>query len=141
MLSRGEYALVDDCDYGYLNKYRWFYSKRGYAVSHMDDYKKMFYMHRIITNAPLGMDVDHKNHDPLDNRRCNLLVCTHARNMQNTSKRSHNKSGYLGVCWHKQLGKWRATITIDGVYKHLGVFNNIDDAIKARKNAEECLYA
>lgn len=47
-----------------------------------------------------------------------------------------NTSGKTGVCWHKQLGKWRAYITANGSHKALGVYDNFEDAVKAREEAE-----
>lgn len=41
-----------------------------------------------------------------------------------------------GVCWSNASNKWRAYINIDGKQKHLGYFDDIEDAIKARKEAE-----
>lgn len=50
-----------------------------------------------------------------------------------------NKSGYTGVGWKKQLNKWIARIMIDRKQIHLGVFDSLEDAIQARKEAEETL--
>lgn len=44
-----------------------------------------------------------------------------------------------GICWSKTNSKWKAYIKIDGKQKHLGYFANLDDAIQARKEAEEVL--
>lgn len=44
---------------------------------------RTIYLHRVITDAPAGMEVDHINHDSLDNRRCNLRVVTHKQNLNN----------------------------------------------------------
>ena len=49
----------------------------------------------------------------------------------------NNTSGYPGVSWSKREQQWRARIKVDGKEKHLGYFNDIDDAIKAKKIAEE----
>lgn len=48
-----------------------------------------------------------------------------------------SSSGVKGVCWLKQRNCWKAYITIAGKTKHLGHFKNKEDAIKARKEAEE----
>ena len=42
-----------------------------------------------------------------------------------------------GVCWSSTANKWRAYISLEGKQKHLGYFDNIEDAIKARKDAED----
>ena len=50
--------------------------------------------------------------------------------------RSTNSSGIKGVGFFKALGKWRARIKIDGKDIHLGYFDKIEDASKARTNKE-----
>ena len=54
-------------------------------------------VHRVIMNAPKGMDVDHINGDRLDNRKENLRICTRSQNSQNKKSRRDSKSGYKGV--------------------------------------------
>ena len=48
--------------------------------------------------------------------------------------------GYLGVSLHKETGKWRAFVTVDGKTIHLGEFVNIEEAIDARKKGELKYY-
>lgn len=48
-----------------------------------------------------------------------------------------NKSGYKGIAWMSQRGKWRAYIGYKGKQISLGYFDNIEDAITARAAAEE----
>ena len=51
---------------------------------------------------------------------------------------SHDESRSIpGVCWSNECKKWRAYIGVNGKQKHLGYFDDIDDAIKARKDAED----
>lgn len=51
-----------------------------------------------------------------------------------------NTSGYKGVCWHKKAGKWRAYIAFKRKQYHLGLYNDIKLAVKARKEAEKRLF-
>jgi hypothetical protein len=125
-LTRGKVAVVDRDDYKRLSKYRWHYMAIGYAATDID-YKKI-YMHRMIMDTPKNMDTDHINSDKLDNRKVNLRVCSHAKNMQNTKKRCDNKSGYKGVTWFARDKKWRARIVLNGIYKHLGYFDTPQEA-------------
>lgn len=80
---------------------------------------------------------DHKNRNPLDNRKENLRYATQHENTMNKSIQTNNTSGIIGVGWVKKLQKWRARITYNGESIYLGVFDNKEDAIKARLNAEK----
>jgi len=80
LLSRGHVALVDDADFDWLSRSKWHCSNDGYAVS------GVVVMHRLIMDAPDGMEVDHIDRNKLNNRRSNLRVCTHAENMRNIVK-------------------------------------------------------
>lgn len=98
---------------------------------------KNVYLHRFITDAPKGKVVDHKNHITLDNTDENLVVCTQFENTQNPAGASKNsKTGILGVSWDRVNEKWRSIIMVMGKQKNLGRFSDINDAIKARKDAE-----
>lgn len=94
-------------------------------------------MHRVIMGE--GLDVDHKNQNGLDNRRDNLRHVTKAVNNLIRSKRADNKSGVVGVNWDSKCGKWRSQIQRDGVKMNLGFYDDFDDAVKARRDAE-CKY-
>lgn len=50
---------------------------------------------------------------------------------------SRSKSGVRGVFWHNGKNKWRASICVQGKTHELGMFANIKEAIKARKDAEK----
>lgn len=89
-------------------------------------------LHRYLLNPSKGLTVDHINRNPLDNRRCNLRICTQFENNQN---QKHNTSGCPGVRWHSQGKKWNARITIKGKEKSLGMFNTFEEAVKARYEA------
>ncbi len=80
--------------------------------------------------------VDHINRDSLDNRRKNLRLATNVQNGQNRSKQRNNTSGYKGVSWDKARGRWRAFIQVGGTHKTLGRFDEMHDAVKARRDAE-----
>lgn len=60
--------------------------------------------------------------------------------IKNTKATSRSKSGVRGVCWDRTKEKWRANICFKGERQELGYFNDIKDAIKARRDAEDKLY-
>jgi hypothetical protein len=51
--------------------------------------------------------------------------------------RSDNKSGMKGVYFNERSHKWHATITVNKKRKHLGYFNNYEEAAQARQMAEQ----
>ena len=72
--------------------------------------------------------IDHINRNRTDNRWSNLREATYAENNRNKSIGINNTSGYKGVSWHKRRGKYRAEIRVNGKSKHLGYFDNKEDA-------------
>lgn len=59
----------------------------------------------------------------------------------NRKKQTNNTSGCIGVYWNGRRKKWSAEIRIEGQKKYLGSFDNLEDAIKARKEAETQVLA
>ena len=101
---------------------------------------KIFRVHRDVIDVPDGMDADHITHGTMnfiDNRKCNLRLATRSQNNINQSLNSSNTSGVKGVCWYKRSQKWNARIKVNGKRLHIGYFEDKNDAIEARKQAEE----
>lgn len=53
---------------------------------------------------------------------------------------AHNTSGVKGVVWDKERQKWKAQIEFKGKRYYLGRHDKKEDAIEARKEAEEKLH-
>lgn len=132
--ANGNHFYIDSCDYEKVKNFYWFVMNNGY-VKNIDG----ILLHRFIMNAPVGMVVDHIDHNPLNNRKNNLRVCTNSENSRNRVL-TNFESGCNGVCKNNRKDRWVATISVNGESKNLGSFENIDDAIKARKAAEEKYY-
>lgn len=138
-LTQGQCAIVDDCDVDYLSNYKWHAQwdrgKRQYIACGRVSGRKIEKMHRVIMNAADFDIVDHINRISLDNRRCNLRICTRSQNDWNRGIGASNKSGYKGVCWLKEELKWRAYITANGVCHVIGRFDSAEDAAVAYNRA------
>jgi hypothetical protein len=80
--------------------------------------------------------VDHIDRNRFNNRYDNLRWVTRTENNQNKSMQSNNKSGIVGVSLYRRTNKWRASISVNKVSKHLGCFVTKEDAIRARQEAE-----
>jgi hypothetical protein len=76
-------------------------------------------------------DVDHVDRDRSNNRIGNLRLASRSENIENTLRRSTNKSGFKGVFWHKAAGRWHAAIQSKGVKTMLGSFADPEMAAKA----------
>lgn len=142
----GYSVLIDDDDYDIIKSHIWHARMCGtggpYVIcQERNHYKRKEYkLHRLITNAQPGDQVDHINLNTLDNRKSNLRICTHAENQHNRKMYKTNKSGYKGVYWYKPTKKWKAQISIDGKRISLGYFKDIIDAHEAYKEAAIRLY-
>lgn len=117
-LGRGtKYALVDDDDYEALARYPW-RCVNGYAA--YVTYKKgrvysgITLMHRVVAKTPEGLQTDHINRNPLDNRKKNLRWSTSSQNQ-------HNRRS-AGVTFNKRKKKWVAMIKLGSKHTFLGLF-------------------
>lgn len=124
-------------DYDKIKDYTWcehISSKDNYASLEAWDakLKKHIRMHYIIYSK----SCDHKDRNPFNNRKENLRESTYQENARNSSLAKNNKSGIIGVYWHKREMAWVATIVVDYHKIHLGVFCNKEAAIIARLKAE-----
>ena len=141
-LTKGFFALVDNEDYEQLILHKWQTNPTSYgsfcAIRSTRKPHKTIYMHRQIMEAPDHLDVDHKNHNTLDNRRCNLRLATRSQNLANRIKRKTLTSRHKGVYYETQTKKWLAGITVKGKYIYIGRYIKEADAAKAYdKKAKE----
>ena len=132
----GELPFVFDRDM--LDQVSQFYwdKANGYISTTSRSNGKSLYLHRLVMSAGKGELVDHINHDLSDNRRCNLRIATKAENAFNSKPHRNNSSGVTGVNWNKKNKKWEARIKTSGKTRYIGSFQNIQDAIEARRKAE-----
>lgn len=149
-LTKGQVALVDDEDYEYLNQWKWcaqweshtksYYASRKRYLGMINGKRKQktIRMHRLIMDAPTGKQVDHINHNTLDNCKENLRIVTNRQNKQNRKHKGSSK--YPGVSWIKSSSKWQATIHINGKNKNLGYFKEERAAAKTYENACRKLF-
>ena len=138
-LTQGKVAIVDDRDFDELSRFKWqttrdrsgtFYAVR--TTTRVGDKPRTVRMHRQILGAVAGEDVDHANHDTLDNQRHNIRTCTPSQNHGNRRKpRGACSSRFKGVYWHKASKKWSARIKHQAKQHSLGYFDDERDAARA----------
>ena len=119
------------CDNGYIHV----------RISISYKVKKMFMSHRIIfsmINDYLPDIIDHIDRNNTNNRIENLREADKTLNSINRHPPCTNKSGFRGVSFNNN--KWDSYIhtTIKGKPKkvHLGRYDNMEDAVKARSDGE-----
>lgn len=128
-------VLVDDANVVMLSDYRWhivpmprtaYASARGMNGSTL-------YMHRLIMDAPKGMQVDHINRDGLDNRRANLRLATKSQNQANEGPRggSSRYRGVYRITRGNRTKPWRAQVKYLGHRKGLGDYATEEEAARA----------
>lgn len=113
--------------------------KLGYVIISVDN--RQHYAHRLVWLYKNGVfpdgQIDHINRKRCDNRISNLRQVTSSQNRQNTDVRIDNKSGAKGVFWYHKRNKWIAYIRFNGKRYSLGYHVNFEDAVSARKRAED----
>lgn len=145
-LTQGEYALVDDEDFEYLNQWKWFLKSSGYVIrtqrfgERKYNKSKKIYMHRLINNTPEDLQTDHLDRNKLNNQKMNLRSVTNQQNCINKGLQKNNTSGYKGICWLTQNNKWRVRIKVNGKEIPLGCYSTIQGAWLARRWGERLYF-
>lgn len=138
LLTRGEYAIIDNEDFEWLNQWKWFFDGK-YAGRRNKTGDREIYMHRLINNTPEGFETDHINGNKLDNRRENLRTVTHQQNIFNRSRLPNNTSGYIGVSYDatttNKYKKWLARIKLNYKLINLGRYLTPEEASNAYNQA------
>lgn len=116
---------IDAEDYPLVSCYKW-RTIKGYASYG----SSIHYLHRLITCAKEGQQVDHVNLDITDNRKCNLRFADNSLNQNN--KRGYNKYGTKGVEYHKALNKWSAYFRVNNKQYHSPCYSTKEEATFAR---------
>lgn len=146
-LTQGQNAIVDTEDFEWLSQWNWSVNWKTTAKKYCarrqtwtNGIRGSVYMHNVIMQCNKGQEVDHKNHDTLDNRKENLRKSTRIQNMSNRLLYVSNKTGYKGVFWRKDYRKWVVSISHRRKRIHLGYFTSIKDAARAYDSAAKIYH-
>lgn len=143
-LGKGLFAFVSDRDYPAVSQLKWRATYREHTIYAITDITVMrggrkvrttISMHRFITQPGPDLEAHHRDHNGLNNRRSNLVVCRSSYNQSH--KRGYGSSDYIGVS--KDRKRWRAFITVKGLKrsysKSLGSFATAEQAARAYDDA------
>lgn len=141
-LNNGLKCLVDDDDFGYLNRFNWTAVKHRqtfYAIRNEYGAKdqKGHRIHRVImgiTNSKIL--IDHIDGNGLNNQKSNIRICTPPQNRHNSV--GWGLSKYPGVT--KRGNRWIARIRPTGNHFHLGSFATEQEAAEAYQKKAKELY-
>lgn len=125
-------CLIDTDDLELVDSFpnRWHFQE-GYAKSRIVRHGVATHvaMHRLIMDFPEGYEVDHINHNTLDNRKANLRSVTKSQNQLNRKGATKlSSSGIRGIVWEGQRGKWKIRLTINGKRKRFGYYSTVEEA-------------
>lgn len=146
-LTQNQVALVDDVDYKYLMKWKWYAEKcrgRNFRAKRSkyipNECGTSVYIHRVIAKR-MGINarqIDHRDRNPLNNQRSNLREATGSQNGHNRGSPKKSVTGVKGIDLHKASGKYRARIGYQMQRYSLGYFDTIEEAATVvRKKREE----
>jgi hypothetical protein len=145
-LSQNQFTTVDDEDFDFLNQWQWFATwnvctKSFYAGRNIKINKKKttIGMSRVLMNPTKEKEIDHINHDTLDNRKINLRIVDKKQNAFNRKTYSTNKLGFKGV-YSMNPNVWKtkpfvASIQVEGKRIHLGYYKTAKEAAIAYNQA------
>ncbi len=140
-LTHGQFALVDDDVPPLVDRLSWhahrstergsWYARARFNFRDGGDGRHVL-MHRIIAGAPVGIPVDHRNRNGLDNQRHNLRCVTPHQNAQNSLIRN-GRTGFKGV-WPNGK-RFCAIIRPSSGRVYLGQFDTPEEAARAYDSA------
>ncbi len=124
-------------DFDIIKNYCWHESINKDGLHRLRTYdsqsKKQIAMHVLLGYN----NYDHIDRNELNNCKNNLRQCSNTENNYNRKKFSNNTSNYTGVTFIQKRQKWRAFLYKNNQLVLNAMFDNKEDAIKARKKAEE----
>jgi hypothetical protein len=150
-LTKGKFAIVDDDDYSYLNRFKWYASESSEGANGLDWYATRrggsrerdgfcVRMSDFLVSVPNGYRVFHRNKNTLDNRRVNLTAVPFYTSIHNQRKKKNTTSVYKGVCWNKNSKKWVSAVVSNKKRYWLGSFKSEKEAALAYNKKAEQLY-
>lgn len=126
-------AIIDVDNVEKCKQYKWHIKRSRNTDYVLNTGEDRFFLHRLIMNYyGHDMEIDHINRNGLDNRKSNLRLVTHSKNITNQGE----STGIFKV----KSGRYRATICKDSKSIYIGTYDTFEEAYSARKDAEEIYF-
>lgn len=137
-----DHFIIDTADLEKVKYHKWRRDTNNHIITGNSTNKtpRRELSHIIVGVVPDDKVVDHINHDPRDNRKSNLRICSQADNICNRGYMSNSSSGWQGIHWEKSRGKWSVEIEKDDIRYRLGRFSELSEAVFVRTEAEKILF-
>lgn len=116
--------IIDAEDYPLVSKYKWYSNKLGYAAT------KGIFLHRMLSGAKKGQQVDHIDTNIRNNKKSNLRIVNNSLNSSN--RKPYNKYNIKGIEYHKSINKWSAYFRINDKQYHSPCYETKQEAAFAR---------
>ena len=144
-LTRNKWAIIDKINYPIVKDYRWCaiikkHTCYARTVTSSGCSRKDLRMHNLLLKHGIGKEVDHINHNGLDNRLSNLRQATHSQQSINQRIRRNHPTGFKGISLQMPRCRWRVKIQIGGKSKHMGNFICLRKAIEKRDEVYARVY-
>lgn len=146
-LTQGYEAIVDMSDIHLISGVNWHARRDGclvYAGCNLpkngSGKRGYISMHRLIMGSPINMEVDHRDRNGINNRKCNLRIASKSQNQANRKTSQLNISGFKGVSPCKRNGTWHARISKGGKRFSLGYYKTPEEAHLAYINASREMH-
>jgi hypothetical protein len=123
-----QWTSVDLVDLPLALRYRWYPTTRGKRGRRTTYVVATIFLHREILQPGHDELTEHRDGHGLNNRRSNLRPANTTQNAQNRRRRTDNTTGFKGVCFDAQEGKFRAMLTVNKKQTFLGYFDSAEQA-------------
>lgn len=131
-----EFFICDTNEWENLKDITWIKDANGYVYGIIKD--SHVRLHRFIMNVNnKEYEVDHIDGNPLNNLKSNLRICIKEENAMNQKISTKNTSGHVGVYWDSSRNKWCAILNANKKRIYIGRFDDFNEAVIAREQAEE----
>jgi len=119
---------IDKEDLEKVKGYKWSLNNDNYVLTRINK-KTLLFLHHLILGRKRGFDVDHINHDTLNNRKQNLRFATRSQNNINSKAK--------GYFWDKKSKKWHVKTKVNKKEIDLGYFIDEQDAKRVAVEARQ----